>query len=69
MRVMEPMLLVMVTSVARARSALDTPSRFSDVSMLPKLARETPRENTEGYIVEQRPPLETHSTATTTAAT
>lgn len=37
--VMEPMLLVMVTSVALARSSLDTDSLFSFDIMLPKLTR------------------------------
>lgn len=40
--VMEPMLLVMVTSVALARSSLDTDSLFSFDIMLPKL----PNQNT-----------------------
>lgn len=36
-RAMEPMLLVMVTKVARARSSLLMESRFSLLIMLPKL--------------------------------
>lgn len=37
MRVMEPMLFVMVTSVALAKSSFETDSRFSLHIMLPKL--------------------------------
>lgn len=39
--VMEPMLLVMVISVALAKSSLDTDSLFSLDIMLPKLENET----------------------------
>lgn len=37
MRVIEPMLFVMVTSVALAKSSFETESRFSLQIMLPKL--------------------------------
>lgn len=37
MRVIEPMLFVIVTSVALAKSSLETESRFSLHIMLPKL--------------------------------
>lgn len=37
MRVIEPMLFVMVTSVALAKSSFETESRFSLHIMLPKL--------------------------------
>ncbi len=40
MRAMDPMLLVMVTSVAFARSSRDTSSRFRLLIMLPKLSSE-----------------------------
>lgn len=39
MRVIEPMLFVMVTSVALAKSSFETESRFSLHIMLPKLKK------------------------------